>query len=68
MDPLYREDDDPSEEEEHSSKYKYFTQWLLRPMVRGMMFGIGHFITLKIVGPFIVSKLSQSSQSVALTQ
>jgi hypothetical protein len=67
MDPLYREDDDPNEEEEYSSKYKYFTQWFLRPLARGIMFGLGHYITLKIVGPYIVAKLS-SSQSVAIAQ
>eukprot|EP00359_Climacostomum_virens_P011025 CAMPEP_0204905348 /NCGR_PEP_ID=MMETSP1397-20131031/5373_1 /ASSEMBLY_ACC=CAM_ASM_000891 /TAXON_ID=49980 /ORGANISM="Climacostomum Climacostomum virens, Strain Stock W-24" /LENGTH=63 /DNA_ID=CAMNT_0052074221 /DNA_START=99 /DNA_END=290 /DNA_ORIENTATION=- len=63
MDPLYREDDDPAEEEEYNSKYKYFLYWFLRPMVRGIAFGLGHFLTLKIVGPYIASKVAEKSQA-----
>jgi hypothetical protein len=27
-------------------------KWIIRPIVRGLFFGAGHYVALRIVGPF----------------
>jgi hypothetical protein len=36
--------------------WNYFKLWLLRPLARGLLFGAGHYISLRIIGPFFCER------------
>ena len=42
-------------EEEQTTKlvWKYIEMWVLRPFYRGALFGIGHFLALRVICPFV---------------
>ena len=40
------------------SLWTYCEDWLLKPLVRGVSFGVGAFISIRLVLPFLSKKLA----------
>lgn len=57
MDELQEEDTDirPSSAWDF---FLYFRSGAIKPLIRGTLFGLGHYISLKLLGPFIMRRLS----------
>lgn len=58
MDDEYSKDDKVPKTEEMTDEFFYYLKyWLIRPFLRGMLFGMGHFISLRLIGPYLSNKL-----------
>lgn len=57
MDDEYKDEDNPSPEV-HWSLWMYVHMWLLRPLFRGLLFGMGHYLSYRLIGPYISRQLS----------
>jgi hypothetical protein len=58
MEDQYREDDEMNPEAQGVYKIlDYIKNNILKPGARGLLFGIGHFISYKIIGGYITRKL-----------
>lgn len=58
MDDEYANDDRaPKTDGLAEETWYYLKYWMIRPFIRGMLFGMGHFISLRIIGPYLSDKL-----------
>jgi len=52
MDDEYRGEDSAGEGVKWSW-WMYLHMWLLRPLYRGLLFGMGHYLSYRLIGPYI---------------
>ncbi len=58
MDDEYAKNDKfPKTEEGEDEFWYYIKYWILRPFLRGTLFGMGHYIGLRLIGPYLSDKL-----------
>ena len=58
MDDEYAKDDKIPKTEDASEEIWYCIKyWILRPFFRGALFGMGHFIALRLIGPYLSDRL-----------
>lgn len=49
------------EEEDSQPELDYWEEmklWVVRPLLRGLMFGVGHFVSFRLLGPLLAKKLA----------
>lgn len=52
------------EEEDSLPELDYWEEaklWLVRPLLRGLLFGVGHYVSFSLLGPLLTRKFSQTS-------
>ena len=50
--------DSAEEDFSFSAAWLYFKTWMFRPLLRGLFFGVGHFLSFKLIGPTLFRSLA----------
>ena len=49
------------EEEDSVPEVDYWEEirlWMVQPLLRGLLFGVGHFVSFRLLGPLLAKKLA----------
>jgi len=49
------------EEEDGVPEMNYWEEiklWMVQPLLRGLLFGVGHFVSFRLIGPLLAKKLA----------
>ena len=52
---------DPEDQDSQSppmTSWSYLKMWVVRPLLRGLLFGVGHFLSFKLIGPMLTKRLT----------